>query len=169
MSRILGLDLALRNVGAVLIPTTWNLDWSDVIHAHYTSKRKEGTLVERDHNIRSLVEQVCLFAEVYDATHVWIEDYAFRARAGQSLEAAELCGCVRWELRRRLDIPVAMAPQATMRKLITGNGRAPKELVHETLLAMGAPWKSDHESDAFAAANYGLSELGFRFVGGGGN
>jgi len=159
---IVGLDLSLTGLGMAAVPPDWDLDWKHVqTHRVSCPLPRNATLRQQTDRLRSLALDCRVFAVRVGATHVWGEDLP-TARAFNLVSLGELRGAVRLELLRECGLDLHFAPQSSVRKFLLG--RLPrkdrKAHVVEALKAAGANFGSDDECDAFAVANWGLSEIG---------
>jgi hypothetical protein len=159
---ILGLDLSLRQTAAVALPAPWTIgDWS-AVRTMVVGRplTKTATEHERIDRLRFIAENVIEFALKVHARVAFIEGYAF-AKGTQAHSLAELGGHVRVRLRGA-GIEVRTANMASARKLLLG--KVPRSdakiAVFTALRSTGWQVATLDESDAFACANFGLSELG---------
>lgn len=170
--RIAGLDLSLTGLGAVVVPGDWDLDFGRVARASFGVRLSE-TATEREitDRLTCLSHDITVWLEREKATHVFVESLP-TGRAFNLGPLAELRGVVRVELRRKLGLDVAIANQTSVRFLLLGalpkkigTGTEAKKFnrkaaVQEALLASGSNFEDGDQGDAFAAANWGMAELG---------
>jgi len=170
---ILGLDLSTRAAAGVAIPIDWKGDWSRVRTIVFGIELSgDYNLLDTERALRTekVSAQLVNFARANGCKRAQIESYALNKRtAAHTL--GELGGVVRLELVRA-GIEIHTSNMSTSRKLLLGklprNSKdTPREdrvdvkkIVHETLLAAGAPWTSKDLTDAFVAANLHLAEIG---------
>lgn len=158
---VLGLDLSTTASAAVAVPLDWDGDWSRVRSLVVGERlRRDASDAERARRTETIAARLVAFARVTGATSAWVEGYAYsQATAAHTL--AELGGVVRLELVRA-GFELHTANMSTARKLLLGKvpRQGAKRAVFETLGAAGARFETEDESDAFCAANLGLSELG---------
>lgn len=84
-----------------------------------------------------------------------IEGYAFGAVRSPHSNPYELGGVVRYELYNA-DVRWAAINPTTLKKFVTGSGRAPKsQVLKEVLRRWGLDLKDDNEADAFGLARLG--------------
>lgn len=174
---VMGLDLSLTRPAMAIIPARWNIgDWSSIYVSSLVvpplTKMGEGLSVyemcrERYVRLEMIVQWVlnCMRSGMMP-DHVFTEDYAFGQSSSSVTKLAELGGVVKVAMfnHGRTVIPVTAS---SARKLLLGKlpgkgaGRgAAKAAVEAALHAAGSPCKNDDEADAFACANFGLSETG---------
>lgn len=170
---VLGLDLSLRFTCAVAVPGDWRHDWSKVATMRTgSSLRKDAQEHERVARLQDIVDDVAKFAKQHSAAIVLIEQYAFSADTSQAHAIGELGGAVKVELQSQLHLPLVMVSPASARTLFGKQPRADrKQWAAQRLLEAGAPreWIGPAEDrwgifDAFAVANFGLSENGGQAV-----
>lgn len=174
---VLGLDLSLTASAIVVLPTRWQPGtWSlrtFVIKTKHVPSTMPSHYIRR-HQMERL-DSISRFlldaAKKTNATHVFVEDYAFAAKQTSGRAVAELGGVVKhafWQ--EGLDvIPMNMA---SARKTLLGHvpakrtsGIAVKDYVNHALSKMGARFESMDEGDAFVVANAGRAQLGLSHVG----
>lgn len=121
---------------------------------------KQATDAERAHRTERIAKRLVAFAQSVGATHAFIEGYAYsQANAAHSL--GELGGVVKLALvNAGIEIHTVTASQARKFLLGTCPRSGAKVAVAEALRAAGASFETLDECDAYAAANFGLSELG---------
>lgn len=170
--RIAGLDLSLTGLGAVVVPADWDLSFSRVARASFgLTFDKKATEREITDRLILLSHDITVWLDRQKATHVFVESLP-TGRAFNLGPLAELRGVVRVELRRKLGLDVVIANQTSVRFLLLGalpgkTGVGPgakkfnrKAAVQEVLLASGANFEDGDQGDAFAAANWGMEQLG---------
>lgn len=175
---VVGLDLSLRQAAAVVIPPDWDLEWHSLKTLvwggglPYTAP--ESDRLDRLHWMK---QQVYGFCVDNNARHVFVEQYAFSQGQSQAHALGELGGVIKLTLHEHLRIwgikpareiagegvwtlQTVTASQA--RKFLLGKvpAKGAKDFTHVRLQAMGAPFKTQDETDAFVVANWGQSELG---------
>jgi hypothetical protein len=170
--RVAGLDLSLTGLGAVVVPGDWDLDFGRVARASFGVPLSErATEREITDRLTCLSHDITVWLEREKATHVYVESLP-TGRAFNLGPLAELRGVVRVQLRRKLGLDVAIANQTSVRFLLLG--ALPKKIgsgaeaktfnrkaaVQEALLASGSNFEDGDQGDAFAAANWGMAELG---------
>ena len=101
------------------------------------------------------------FAISHQVFHCYVEDYAFSRRSSSVTKLAELGGHARCEFLSygRVLTPV---PASAARKLLLGKlpRKDAKVAVQAALYGADALLNNDNECNAFAVANFGLSEQG---------
>lgn len=161
---VVGVDLSHRGLGLCAVPSDWDLNWSRLETARLIAPLRkdatEGELIERR---KKLAGSVLTFCARLRATSAWIESYPLSGRVYGLAGLCELGGVVKHMLLVS-DCEVNTSPISSARKLVLGKlpRRDVKLIVHETIKSMGAPeaWSGD-EIDAWVAANWGCSQLGF--------
>lgn len=158
---ILGCDCSLVGTGLIAVPLDWEGDWKRIAF------KSVGWSLPSGSSDRKRVERLCHIAETavafaaeHGATLAAIEGLVFgKVTAAHSL--GEVSGAVRVALHLA-DVELVTAPCSTSRKLLLGKlpRKAAKLAVRDRLLALGAPFTSLDEMDAFAAANLVLRSLG---------
>jgi hypothetical protein len=157
---LLGLDVSLTACAAVACPIDWAGDWGrlrSVVAGRHLPKAA-GDLAHV-HRLESIAARVLAFAAKTHATEAWIESYAYgMGSCAHSL--GEAGGVLRLELHRA-GLRLHTAPISSARKLLLGHlpRQHVKEAVRAALSARGCPLATLDECDAFAALNWGLSQL----------
>lgn len=165
--QIIGMDLSLKRSAAVRIPLDWtpgedSLGWFRV---EEPASRSEHRIAHVARIADALAQHVLAISTGWGPVTVFVEGYAFGAPTNREV-LAELGGVVRfaiWNLRRPSIVLAEDVPPTSARKLLLGKGNATKIDVYQAVLRMlgtGSDWLTTDEADAFAVANYGLSELG---------
>jgi hypothetical protein len=161
---ILGIDLSVTGLGLVAVPGDWDLDWRRIRRTTLGIKLSRGASAA-DHIRRrsALARDVVAWATHVRATHVWIEGYPASGRVFNLAMVAEIGGVARDHLATRLGLYAETAPQSTARKLFLGKLPREDKKAHvvQAIQALASPSWTPDECDAFVAANFGLSELGF--------
>jgi len=160
MTVVLGLDLSATAAAAVSVPLDWDGQWSRV-HSVVVgeSLRHDASDAERARRRETIASQLVAFAQAERTTVAYIEGYAFSQHSAAHT-LAEVGGVVRLELVRA-GIEIRTANMGMSRRLLLGKcPKGAKVAVYAALKAAGATFETLDESDAFAAANLGLSELG---------
>jgi hypothetical protein len=156
---LLGLDLSATAAAVCAVPLDWDGDWRRVTTLVVgESLRRDATDMERARRTEAIAARLVTFARKRGASEAWIESYAF-SRRDNAHTLAEVGGVVRLELLRA-GIEIRTANMSTARKLLLGKvpRSEAKQACHRVLHEAGSPpWTFD-ESDAFVAANLGLSE-----------
>jgi hypothetical protein len=159
---LMGLDLSATAPAAVCVPTDWGGNWARAGAMRWSFPlTKHATDNERARRCLSIAYEVMLLAQRNGVREAWIESYAYGLRtAAHTL--AEVGGVVRGHLDMA-GMRLHTANMSSARKLLLGNvpRSDAKEACREALRAAGMPkdWSLD-ESDAFVAANWGLSQAG---------
>lgn len=162
MTVVLGLDLSLKAAAAVAVPTWWDGEW-DKVRSMVVGEtlRRDASPAERARRTETIAARIAAFAECEGCSVAYVEQYAF-GNSQQAHSLGELGGVVKLELVRR-GIQLHTVPIPTIRKVLLGKvpRTGAKVAVMQALRAAGCPigWSLD-EADAFAVANWGLSELG---------
>jgi hypothetical protein len=162
VSTVAGLDLSLRASAAVVLCRDWSPgDWSAVRSMIVgRALKKDASEHARIERVRWIAEELITFVVKAGATDVFVEGYAFsKGTAAHAL--AELGGHTRVRLRES-GVNVYTVNMTSARKLLLG--RVPRSdakiAVYSALRSAGWSVATTDESDAFACANYGLTEIG---------
>lgn len=93
---------------------------------------------------------------------VLIEGYAYGAGAQHGHhDVIELGGVLRRELCKRTTCPIIEVAPTTLKKFVTGDGKAPKPMMVSTLASKhGRQFLTDDAADAFALCRLGLALTG---------
>ena len=161
--RIVGIDPSLVRTAVVVLPSGWPWKWSEVDSELFGHSLPRGcSEVDRIQRCRSIAAGVVAWCLDRGATHAWIESYAY-SRADQAHSLGELGGILRDRLIGAF-IRIESAPISSARKLLLGKcprtgAEAKTQVAAAVRAAGGPPWSLD-ESDAFAVANWGTSQMG---------
>lgn len=167
---VLGLDLSLSGLGMCAVPAAWDLR-RELVRAKTLAMALPMGASNRDHTRRyaALARDVRTWAIYVGATHVWIEDVQHfpRKRMRQGIQLVELRAAVRLELEWECGLDVEFVAAREARTLLYGRDvprgldeATRKAWLFEPLKLCGLPLDDHNQGDAFAVANYGLSELG---------
>lgn len=159
---VLGIDPSLRATAVAGLPLDWAPGDFSAVRTTVVGRALPKTASEHDRidRLRFIADEVLAFAAKVGATSAFIESYAY-GKGTQAHSLAELGGHLRVRLREA-GIAVHTANMSAARKLLLG--RCPKNdakvAIFSALRAAGWQVTTLDESDAFCAANFGLSELG---------
>jgi len=156
---ICGLDLSLTASAIVCVPTDWDGDWKRVrSHVVGQSLPRSANDHERVRRCESIAKTLTQYARSRGVSEAWFESYAYGLRTSAH-SLGELGGIVRLVMDQS-NIALRTANMSTARKLLLGKvpRKDAKGACHEALLEAGRPAWSKDETDAFVAANLGLSE-----------
>ena len=152
---LMGIDLALRNTGIVVLTEQGLLMRSFTIkHQFKRAKKEKITEAHRVERLLAVTSEIIRHVETFRIRHVALENFAYN-QAHQAHQMGEMAGALKtqlWLNRRIIAIP---EPVTTARKHVFGNGGISKddafEILHNHLfLAVD----SDHEADAYVVARY---------------
>lgn len=168
-SNVMGLDLSLEGTGLCVLDGDGKLVDSMTLG----TKPRDGNLIVRSGMVwRMIFSEVCL----HSPRSIIIEDVFFYRRApkwdprqGRKVtprpagdRAARslwsLSAIVRYQLEVTLRLPVAMVNTMNLKKFVTGNGKASKEMI---MRAIKIQWQVDfkgrhNEADAYVLARMGV-------------
>lgn len=156
--RVLGVDLAPRYTGLVVISETGLFLHSLTLHYPLVRKHKgdppisEAQRIERMLAIANTIVGIC---KKWQIRYVGIEGYAMDARF-QAHQIGEVAGVVKTQLFLALRMIPEVVPPQTARKHLMGYGRPDKKQVIE-VVHDGLGWaevKGDHEADAAVVGKY---------------
>ncbi|HEY8947186.1 MAG TPA: hypothetical protein VIM73_23240 [Polyangiaceae bacterium] len=164
-----GLDLSLAGLGVCAVPLDWDLR-PELVRAKTLGVSLSRGASVRDHTLRlmALARDVRTVLVYYGARHVAIEDIGHfgRSKAATGIELAELRGVIRVELEQigiephfvgATDARTLLYGQDVPRRLTPTNR---KSWLFEPLKLCGLPLADHNQGDAFAVANWMLSEIG---------
>lgn len=151
--RIVGLDLSLTSTGVA-----FGDDTTGTVHTQAIKSKLHGTarLVE----IREHVLGIVLFPFVADV--VVVEGYAFGSPRGASNahSLGELGGVIKLALYEH-QVPVVIAPPASVKKFACDAGNAPKvEVLVAAVKASGLDFSTSDEADAYWLREMGCHRYG---------
>lgn len=158
---IAGFDLSTRAAACVTLPLDWDGRWNRARSIVVGEPlRRDSSDAERARRTETIAARLVAFCKTHGVTAGYIESYGFnQARAAHTL--GEVGGVVRLELLRA-GVDIHTAPMSSARKMLLGNipRSDVKMAVYSTVRAAGATFETADEADAFAALNWGMSELG---------
>jgi len=158
---VAGLDLSTRAAAGVMLPLGWDGDFSQARSLVVGEPlRRNATDAERARRTENIALPLVTFCRTNNVQIAFIESYGFnQSHAAHTL--GEVGGVVRLELLRA-GIEIRTAQMSSARKMLLGKlPRADvKMVVYSTVRAAGATFETADEADAFAALNWGMSELG---------
>lgn len=156
--KVMGIDLALRNTGLVLI----DLFKGDVIKSENIVTKKEDDWISCVSKIETKVEEY-----LNEADMVYMENYSFNASHGREV-LGEVGGVVKKLIVEKTGHLPRLVPPLTLKLFATGKGRVPACPEGEVKSTWGKRWTmekvkqnfgqdfdTDHETDAFVAATIG--------------
>lgn len=156
---IVGIDSSLTAFGMCAIPADFAPnDWTRL--KARTIVTLPGTIdaIRFEHIARCAVS----FCNAVDADEVFIEDS--NVWSGSTKRLCKLSGVVEHELYKELGIAPRLVNVSSARKLLLGSvprqEKLAKVVVLESLRSLGGRFEDDAQSDAFAVANWGRSEMG---------
>lgn len=140
---ILGLDISLTNTGFCLL---------DKGRVYKMGLVKSKPNIDRFERFNTILGNLAPFIE--KASFVVIEGYSF-ASVGKVFDIAELSGIIKayiWSLQK----PFIEVPPNTLKKFVTGNGNADKNIMMtKAFKTYGIEFDDDNICDAFCLAKYG--------------
>lgn len=164
MNVIMGIDPSQTGLGYCIIPEDWDLEAHRLVFGWIDGGSVKKTDPWRMHIERNmfLASQCVKAALDCEVTHVWMEMSLTRG-AFNVMPQARLAGYIEHALVSDCDLFPQLAHPSTVRKFLlgrlpTGKGMA-KTAVFNVVREL-APISTTDEADAFAIANWGLSELG---------
>ena len=146
--KIIGLDLSLTNTGWVILQ-------NGNVRAYFTIVTKPRRGIKRLSYIKRELKKVLI---VYKPKWAVIEGYAYSPNANMAFSIGELGGIIKRLLYVRGINYLIVAPK-TLKKFVTGNGNANKEMMAKAVHSFencDEEFNTDHEVDA-----YGLALLGY--------
>lgn len=153
---IAGLDISLTGLGAVAVPSGWDLDWRRVERVSFGVPLPKGASTrEVTARLRDLARDVRAWLIRVGATHVVAEDLPPHAKGFSMVPLAELRGVLRLELLDQCGLDLQFVNQSTARKLLLGKlpAKNRKQHVVEALEAAGADFADADQADAFCTVN----------------
>lgn len=152
LAKVVGLDLSLNSTGLCVME-------ENSVFTKTITPDKNQTMDNRVNDI--LKEILC---HVDKDTHVFIEDYAYASFPGSSSVTilAEINGVIKHALWSKF-IPYYKVPPTTLKKFLTGSGKAKKEdMKLKGYIKYGREFKTSDEVDAFVLAEIGALICGVR-------
>ena len=154
--RVMGLDLALRDTGVVILSEFGHLLRSYTLQFHLARERggppiSEAEKIER---LINLTNEIVGLAKQYKVRYVALEGYAHNKRF-QAHQIGEVAGNVKVQLWLARQILVDVVPIMTGRKHLFGYGKAKKDDCFDILTdKLGLVFSSNHETDAYVVGRY---------------
>ncbi len=165
---ILGIDLSLNATGLAML----SLDGMNTVSLESFGKKYKGVVLPD-----STVYQGCLVVPdgpgtlerwesmllpvleyARHAHGVFIEGYSFASHMQYARALTEFGGIVRYHLRKMGHLPIEIAP-TSLKKYITGSGRADKSQMLASVRALGLPLSDHNMADAYGLAALGIALL----------
>ena len=154
--RIMGIDLALRATGVVILDRTGVCLRHTTIREPIGRQRKTDppiTETERVLRLKSIAQQIVQMANSFKVHFVGIEGYAF-TRSFQAHQIGEVAGVVKLQLLLSSGIIPHIVSPNTGRKHVLGRGVASKAQIIEVVKSLNVEVDNDHEADAYVVARY---------------
>lgn len=131
---ILGIDLSLTSTGAVLL---------EILKDTFKIKAVENIKTTPDmfwlDRINNIVEGIEHLLQVSGCGIIYMENYSFGSKFNREV-VAEVGGVVKWRLGKGYGVVPFLVPPNTIKKFVTGRGRAPKRPEGETKTGWGKRW-----------------------------
>ncbi len=154
--RIMGIDLALRNVGLIVFTEEGHVLRRKTIS--YKMRRKndiDAPLDEADHlgRLLNVANEVVGWAKIFNIKHVGVEGFAFEKKY-QAHQIGQMAGVVKVQLWLACRVVTREIEMATARKYLLGHGRPKKENIELVVKAVIPDIEDDHQADAYVVARY---------------
>jgi len=154
--RILGIDLALRNVGLVVFTEEGHVLRRKTLV--YTLRRRtdaDAPIEEADHieRLLNIANEIVGWAKVFNVKEVGIEGFAYDMK-WQAHQLGQAAGVVKTQLWLACRVVSKEVPMSAARKHFLGYGRPQKEQIVEVMKLLGLNVATDHEADAYVVARY---------------
>lgn len=148
-STFLGLDLSLTQTGIVVTNKAHDIIFQGVIKSSRDGNRPRDELL-RLLKIVSKIEDHLILYKHGDIKMAAIEGLAFGIQKTTALAQLSALNYFVRDLLRRWKIPYVIVAPTTLKKFITGSGRAGKvEMMYETFQNYGKDFHNDNICDAF--------------------
>jgi Holliday junction resolvasome RuvABC endonuclease subunit len=172
MIRVVGFDLSLTAPAAIMLPGNWKPGAWGSVRAWLLKPAKPKTEDLERQLQRYIAIRKWVFAILDefrgDEVHVFVEDYGFSKNQMGASRVRESGGIIRLAVYEKYKIVMQPVPSNVARKLFLGKvpQKDPKVAVQDVLFnKAGAPKKWDeNQADALVIANWGLAELGGKFL-----
>lgn len=153
--KVMGIDLALRNVGiAVLTDEGLLLRAFTIRHEMKRAKGEAITEAHRIHRLLAVTSEIIRHVDAFRVRYVALENFAYN-QAHQAHQMGEMAGALKTQLWLGQRIVPMSEPVTTARKHVFGNGAVSKQNVLEILRNhIYLSIDSDHEADAYVVARY---------------
>lgn len=158
----MGLDLALRETGVIILSERGSLLRNFTLSYPLTRKKKSDPPISETDRIERLINltnEIVGIAKEYRVRYAAIEGYAYEKRF-QAHQIGEIAGNVKVQLWLARKIVVDVIPPKTGRKHFLGYGNAGKEQVEQVVRdRLGLRVDNDHEADAYVAVRCLFDEV----------
>lgn len=145
----MGIDLSLNGTGLAILDEDLEIVEKQLIKLNGNKDTPQLKGMERAIYIMNCIEQLL---KKHQPSVVVIEGYSFGSKGRSVFDLGEIGGIVRYELKK-LGVKYFEVPPPTLKKYITGNGRADKiEMQAAVLNRYGVNLSDDNENDAFCLA-----------------
>ena len=163
--RILALDLALRNVGVVILTEDGHplrcLTISHPLGRARVPGEDETLRVEADRVERliNVANEVIGYGRDFRVSHIAIEGFAFD-KPFQAHQLGEIAGVVKTQCWLALHVVPAVVSPSSARKYLFGHGRPTKDQIVEVVRDhIGVPVQNDHEADAYVVGRWMFGQV----------
>lgn len=152
----LGLDLSYSGTGVVIL----DIDGKVIKQEEISTKKDPNNLYDIETRMIFISEKIKKIIEEFNPiTMTYVEDISYGSTGDGSTQLAGLNYFIRITLLN-LNMPYYMITPSQLKKYITGNGQAKKELMlKEVYKRWGADFNSDNICDAYSLARYSLDNF----------
>jgi len=154
--RVLGIDLALRNTGLVVLTEEGHILRRKTLVFHLRRRTDiDAPIDEADHieRLLNIANEVVGMAKVFQVKAIGVEGFAFDAKF-QAHQIGQAAGVVKTQLWLACRVVTKEVQMSTARKHFFGYGRPKKEDIVEVCKRLDLNVETDHEADAYVVARY---------------
>lgn len=144
----MGIDLSLNGTGLSVVDESGGLIQTVLIELN----TKKANCLRGKERTKHIIKTILDLISKHNPAKIGIEGYSFGSKGRSFIDLAELGGTVRYLMTERNIIWVEVPPK-TLKKLVTDNGNADKELMMKTVREKyNLTFTDDNECDAYCLA-----------------
>ena len=153
----IGLDLSLTGTGVVV------LNDGKIVEQKLIKSRPipDGKPIDEVKRIEKIVAEIFLIVKEHSPSVAVIEGLAFMVKNATALVQLSALNYMTRAMLMANDVPFVIVAPTSLKKFITGNGAAKKDvMLIETFKRYGVTILDDNENDAYGLAQVGLALFG---------
>lgn len=151
----MGLDLSYSGTGLVIL----DIDGKIIKQEEISTKKDPNNLYDIESRMVFIFDKIKKIIDDYNITMTYIEDISYGSTGDGSTQLAGLNYFIRVNLLN-LNMPFYMVTPSQLKKYITGNGQAKKELMlKEVYKRWGEDFNSDNICDAYSLSRFALDNF----------
>jgi len=150
----MGIDPSLTGTGIAILDS--GLENKSYLAEHYLIKTKSSDEIEARYD--QIMKKISSLTDGKDIQYIYIEGLSFGSKGAAVTELAGLHYIIRYYLYK-MGISFKEIPPTTLKKYITGSGKAQKNLMLLNIYKKwGIEFTDDNTADAYSLARYALEE-----------